>query len=1044
MIRRFLLPLALLLLTAAPATGQVPTLQLGAAGSVSLVPPGAIKSDGARVSLTLVVADTGGKLANGVRFKGSSASVGRFDSECSQVGPGTYNCAYTAPEGGAHNAELKIKARLESGTNLESVFPLTISSAARGRISLNATPDRIVLGQDPTSTLMFTVADKAGNPVEGLELNASANVGEVQALTPLTGGTYSAVYVPPTTPFPQVAVISVWDKNRPGTNGFFTVPLIGKVNYPVDARAPGVTLIFKVGETTFPPAVTGPDGKASVPITVPPGVRYADVELIQSSGSRSTQKIDLQVPPFNRLAIGGVKEYLTADGETKAKVRIFALDERGRPADGQNIQVTTTQGSVSPVRFIRDGVYETVFTAPKLDGSSQATITAVLAGQEASSNDTVVIGLERGLPDSITISADPATITSSVTKSTLTATIGEKGGSTPSETYNVEFRTLEGLVSNPTRPQPGTFKADVPVQWNVKKIISATAGIRGNKRAVAGLVAFPLDDIVLTGQNMPVTVVSVDRDGNPVANAPLNVTVTQGGGSVTTSVQTDEYGLGTVLYSAGPLPGLATVRFDAGNGTTFEAPLWQSQEPVKSFKFPVSGGQDQGRLVARWRKLRSSIALGADQAPEVAAPTAAGGVWGADGGSTATTDASAVQTDSGSAAPPGTPAAIQVSTVPGNVPATGGSVNVLVRVVDSTGILVPGETVILLADSGTISNKVDNGDGTTSALLTIAANSGKDSVRLTATRPAGDLASFATVVIGGAEAVAEAPERKKPLRSKPPKEKKPVAGDDARLKNRFAQVSVGWAPGGYTYDSTPCANVDSGDCNPVADSLLGDYDFLKTEARAATLGSFQIRGEIFPIEYVGAAVSYTRLAYSTDFETSSSTDGGYCSNHFCDGMNFLNIDLQGRLPLLKKVGPLDVLARVGYMAQDVVMFRRVLDTTDNVKKPQFDTVNLHGLRWGVGVRYSIIPLLRPHLDYNMTIGLAGAFQGETFGLSGVTNHNLNVGMNIFPWKGLLLDVSYDLTTRALSLRYPNEDGITQRGRINEQAHTVRISAGWAF
>jgi hypothetical protein len=44
----------------------------------------------------------------------------------------------------------------------------------------------------------------------------------------------------------------------------------------------------------------------------------------------------------------------------------------------------------------------------------------------------------------------------------------------------------------------------------------------------------------------------------------------------------------------------------------------------------------------------------------------------------------------------------------------------------------------------------------------------------------------------------------------------------------------------------------------------------------------------------------------------------------------------------------------------------------------------------------------------------------------------------------MVDVSYDLTTRALSLRYPNELGITQRGRINEQSHTLRLSAGWAF
>ncbi len=1039
MLRRVLPIVLLVLLLAAPASSQVPTLQLGAAGGISILPPGPITANGSRVTLTLMVSETGGKLSNGVRFKGSSASAGRFDSECSQVGPGTYSCGYTTPEGGAaREATLKVKARLSAGEELEAAFPLALVSEAKGRVTMNATPDRVILTQDPTSTLLFNITDKGGNAIEGVDLAASANVGDVQAITPLTGGNYSAIYVPPATPFPQVAIVSVWDRANPGrTYGFFTIPLVGKVSYPVNAQAPGVTLIFKVGDQTFPPAVTDASGVASVPITVPPGVTYAEVELIQATGARSTQKIDLQVPAFNRLALGALPEFLTADGESKTKIRLFTVDGRGRPADGQNIQISTTQGTVDEVRFVRDGIYEATLTVPKLDTTSRATITAVLVGQEASSSDSAEIGLEPGTPDALTLTSDPAQITPKVTKSTLTATISESAG-TPSETYKVEFRTMEGPLGNPRAAGPGVFQADVPVAWNVKKTVSAIVAIRGNRRAVDGVVAFPIEDVVLTGQKMPITVVSLDQYGNPVADVALNVTVIGGGGSVTTSVQTNDKGLGTVLYSAGPLPGLATVRFDAGSGAAYEVPLWQSQEPVKDLHFPVSGGQDQGKRVARWRKLHASITLGADQVAEVAPPAGGGdAVWGA---GTATATETPVVQDGGSATPAGAAATIHVSTVPGSVPANGGTVNLLVRVVDSGGILVAGEQVILLADGGTISNKVHNGDGTTSALLTVPGGFTRPQVQVTATRPAGDLAGFATVTVGGAAAVAE----KQPRAKKPKEPKAAVAGDSDRTKNRFAQVSVGWAPGAYLYDATPCSQAGDGDCSPVADSLLNGFDFLKTRIRAATLGSFNVKGEIFPIEYVGAAVSYTRLSYTTSFEASTGGGGGYCATHFCDGMNFLNIDLQGRLPLLKQQGPLDILARVGYMAQDVVMFRRVLDSADGVKKPQFDTVSLHGLRIGLGARYTIIPLLRPHVDYNMTIGLGASFSGANFALTGVTNHNLAVGVNIFPFKGLLLDVSYEMTTRSLTLRYPNELNISQRGRINEQSHTARISAGWAF
>ena len=356
MIRRTLLLSAVLLLLVPGASAQVPTLQLGAAGAIGLLPPGPITADGSRVTLTLVVNDNGGKLANGVRFKGSGSSVGRFEPECSQVGPGLYNCAYSAPEGASQVGKLEIKARLESGTNLEATFPLTVVAAQRGRIALNATPDRLLLGQDPTSTLTISVLDKGGLALEGVELVASANVGEVQALTPLTGGNYSAVYVPPSTPFPQVAIVSVWDAKDPnGASAFFTIPLIGKVNYPVDARAPGVTLVFKVGDQTFPPAVTDASGVARIPIAVPPGVQFAEVELIQQTGARSTQKIDLQVPPFNRIALGATPTFIPADGVANTRVRVFVVDSKGRPADGQNVVVTATQGTVSAVKFVRDG-----------------------------------------------------------------------------------------------------------------------------------------------------------------------------------------------------------------------------------------------------------------------------------------------------------------------------------------------------------------------------------------------------------------------------------------------------------------------------------------------------------------------------------------------------------------------------------------------------------------------------------------------------------------------------------------------------------------
>ena len=116
----------------------------------------------------------------------------------------------------------------------------------------------------------------------------------------------------------------------------------------------------------------------------------------------------------------------------------------------------------------------------------------------------------------------------------------------------------------------------------------------------------------------------------------------------------------------------------------------------------------------------------------------------------------------------------------------------------------------------------------------------------------------------------------------------------------------------------------------------------------------------------------------------------------------------------------------------------------DAKEPRFETLGLHSGRYGVGVGYTIIPMLRPHVDYTMTGPGRATLNEDAFGVNGITNHNFALGLSVLPFKGLLVDVTYDLTTRALALGYANEEGVAQRGSLNEEAHTFRISAGWAF
>ena len=1088
----FALLISLTGITTSTAQG-VPTITLGGSANVHLIPPGKITANGEKVMLTFMVTDESGGLAHGVKFRGSGASAGRLDTDCPQVGQGMYNCYYSTPlRKPRAGVVLRIRGRLSSGSTVESSFPLQVEVQTKPKIAFSASPEKIVLSEDPSSSLVFDIRDKDGSAITGLTLKANANVGEVQALSPAGDGRYTAVYIPPSVTFPQVAIISIWDADHPDRAfGFFSIPLIGKVPYPVDARQAGVTLIFRVGETTFPPVVSDATGKANIPIIVPPGMPNGSVEMIQPDGNRSTQTIPLGVPPFNRIAMGGIPDFLPADGTFQTQVRAYVVDEEGKPADGEDISFSATQGTLDEVSFLGSGLYAATYTAPQLSSSSRVTITASLVGQEAASSDSVEIGLEPGGPARIKITTKPERITPNVKKVKVTAELLDAEGQVSTAGHRVEFRTEKGPIKNPKVVAPGVFSVEVPVQWNVKTRIQALAGVRGNRQRAVQLVALPMSDQVVTGQKIPVTVLALDRFGNPVSQVAVNATAASGGGSVTSSVETDARGIGTVLYSAGPLAGLATIDFSIEN-RTYTAPIWQALDPIPNFEFPLSGGQDRVNTLGKWMRLREARTLGVSSSPADAAPsvTTTGSPWS--GAATAETSTPIVP-DKTSTARAGVASTIEVAAVPSSVPRTGGAVNLLVRVLDKDGTLVPGETVILLADSGMVSNKVDNGDGTFSALLTIPPGD-SNRVQVTATRPQGDVASFATISVGGSggadkrrkvrkprtrtKAPVAAKVTPSPAASKKPNGKTITDPKEAarrrsmkagRLSKRTAQLTIGWSPGFYHYDSQPCDGTAE-PCSAPGDSSLQNFDFLKSQVRAPLLGSVAINAEWFPFqEYVGVRAGFSHLTYSTDFDAEAPGGTGYCGEHFCDGMSMLNIDFQGRLPLLKDKGPLDIVARVGYQFQDLVLFRRLWNPSDlgadsqpdacpvdddateqneasrtGCTSPVFETMGLHGVRVGIGARYTIIPMLRPHIDYDLSLGIAATLGDSSFQVPGVTNHHLNVGMSVLPWKGLLIDLSYDLTTRSMGLAFFNEQDNRQRGEIDEQMHTVRLSAGWAF
>jgi hypothetical protein len=190
--------------------------------------------------------------------------------------------------------------------------------------------------------------------------------------------------------------------------------------------------------------------------------------------------------------------------------------------------------------------------------------------------------------------------------------------------------------------------------------------------------------------------------------------------------------------------------------------------------------------------------------------------------------------------------------------------------------------------------------------------------------------------------------------------------------------------------------------------------------------SIALEGEVFPIEYVGAHVGFSRYGYRTDFAV---TGSGGADDVFKDGMYHIQAGATGRLPLFKNApaGPLDILLDLGYHAQDVVVFHRVGEE-DNTWT--WENLWLHGFRMGFGVRFQIVPWAQVH----------GGWHG-TIIASGLITNQVVLGGTFRVWKGLTLDARYQGIARNLHV---TSSGRPDEGDIHEESHGLLLGAGWSF
>ena len=247
---------------------------------------------------------------------------------------------------------------------------------------------------------------------------------------------------------------------------------------------------------------------------------------------------------------------------------------------------------------------------------------------------------------------------------------------------------------------------------------------------------------------------------------------------------------------------------------------------------------------------------------------------------------------------------------------------------------------------------------------------------------------------------------------------------------RLAKVYLRYPVIGYKYSQAadPC----TGDRNCTFPDLeIAGPEGTGPVAAPASIG---VGGEIFPVEFLGAAVAFERFGYSTEHKVVRE-DGS--EGNFGDGVHRIQAGARVRLPLLAKraQGPLDVIIDLGYQGQDFLYF----ETAHSSSQWTYNNIWGHGFRFGGGLRFQAVQALTIHGDYHGTV---------TGG--GIIGHETEVGAQIQLYKNIFADLSFLLVSRSIRAEAEVTDEslsaepIVDAAEISDLGMGAGISVGVAF
>lgn len=379
----------------------------------------------------------------------------------------------------------------------------------------------IILGKTESMPVTVRVDEIPGT--EDLPLRLSVNVGSFSEPMRLGPGKYRVTYVPPTTRFPQVALVAVWRETGPDARiDFIKFPLFGTTRVPVVSKN-AVEVRAKIGFDSFGPVPADRKGAAQIAVTVPPDVAVGDVTIKDRVGVSVTKKVPIEVPPYNRLTAALVPHAVVADGQSEVRLDVF-YDLGGADVPPDRIQV---HSSVGRAVFFRAGKGRYVFKYVPPAGAADAHVTfAVTVRGDPTARASTRLDLGLPPPARVLVRPPPVELAAGSPASSTAGVmvLDATGMGLPQQTVRL---SANGQPVTPLSYKGnGLYEAPwrAPPSYPPGGLVQFEGTVAGGGRAIAGQANYQLKAAPRPGSvTASFTPSPVPADGRTVARMVLDV-----------------------------------------------------------------------------------------------------------------------------------------------------------------------------------------------------------------------------------------------------------------------------------------------------------------------------------------------------------------------------------------------------------------------------------------------------------------------------------------------------------------------------------------